>query len=339
MNNYYQILGVTSNATSAQIKKAFRAKAKLLHPDVNKAENAHEAFVLLTEAYEFLINTAGTYTNTAKQKQQQAQRRAAYKKEWEQKEREKARAKAQEYARMKYEAYIKSDVYKTTEAINVVVDFIGLIFILFLIIGLPVFTYIEHGNIALIISGIVLLPTSPLWFRFIVRTLSTGKLRSFYIKKEATLKSKTITFVVLFILNGVLFFNVVLNTLVNIYVILGLYLFTFTIALFLSKRYKSHFTRVYYKFLLAPGIVNLFFCINYWVSFNQHEQQHWYTYKMGSPVFKEIVIDNNKFDQYIGMRFFLIDEELKDGSQINFTLADGLFGLKTVHNVEFNSTH
>ncbi|MGN0959618.1 MAG: DnaJ domain-containing protein, partial [Coriobacteriales bacterium] len=34
---YYDILGVPRDATEAQIKKAFRHKARELHPDVNKA--------------------------------------------------------------------------------------------------------------------------------------------------------------------------------------------------------------------------------------------------------------------------------------------------------------
>lgn len=339
MNNYHQILGVTPNATSAQIKKAYRAKAKVLHPDVNTAENAQEEFVLLNEAYEFLVNTAGSNTNSVKQKRQQAQRRAAYQQQWEQKEREKARARAQDYARMKYEAYIKSDVYKTTEVINVVVDFIGLVFILFLVIGLPVFTYLEHGGMALVISAIVLLPTSPLWFRFLVRAFSKGSLRSFYIRKEATIKSKTIGFVVVSILNLILFFNIALNTLIHIYWILALYSIAFGIAILRSKNYASYFKKLVIKFLLAPGIINVLFSINYMVSFNHHEQEHWYSYEVGSPMFKEITLEYDEFENFYGMRFFLLDEKLRYGSQVSFTVSDGLLGFKTIRNVEFNTTY
>ena len=50
----YAVLGVDRNATDDEIKKAFRRKARQLHPDVNKADNAEETFKELNEAYDVL---------------------------------------------------------------------------------------------------------------------------------------------------------------------------------------------------------------------------------------------------------------------------------------------
>ncbi len=52
--DYYEVLGVAHDATEEDVKKAFRHKARTLHPDVNKAPDAEERFKELNEAYDVL---------------------------------------------------------------------------------------------------------------------------------------------------------------------------------------------------------------------------------------------------------------------------------------------
>lgn len=55
--DYYDILGVSKNATAAEIKKAYRKLALEHHPDRNKSSNANEKFKEINEAYEILSDT------------------------------------------------------------------------------------------------------------------------------------------------------------------------------------------------------------------------------------------------------------------------------------------
>lgn len=54
---YYEILGLKSSANNDEIKKSFRQKAHILHPDKNQEEDTTKEFQFLVEAYEVLIDS------------------------------------------------------------------------------------------------------------------------------------------------------------------------------------------------------------------------------------------------------------------------------------------
>lgn len=52
--NYYEVLGISSDASEQEIKKAFRALAKIYHPDINSDPQTSQRFLAIEQAYEIL---------------------------------------------------------------------------------------------------------------------------------------------------------------------------------------------------------------------------------------------------------------------------------------------
>ncbi|MBP3846752.1 DnaJ domain-containing protein [bacterium] len=56
VKNYYELLNVDSDASTSEIKSAYRKLARIYHPDVNKDTDAIDKFKEITSAYETLCN-------------------------------------------------------------------------------------------------------------------------------------------------------------------------------------------------------------------------------------------------------------------------------------------
>ncbi len=102
--DYYKILEITREAGLDEIKRAYRNKAKLIHPDVNNSPKANEVFTVVTEAYDVLCDEKKRYLydiklNFAESKKVDAERKKQY-----------------------YGASVKNDTYSNPNSINPDVD-------------------------------------------------------------------------------------------------------------------------------------------------------------------------------------------------------------------------
>jgi hypothetical protein len=131
-HTYYEILGLSPGASLAEIKRAYRTMAKRYHPDLNKSPDAQERFIEINEAYEFLLHlhtkapAPGTAGRTRRSRSRYYRQPTADElfRRWMENERRKARARAAEAARKRYQEFMKSPVYRTSQVISAVYDYI-----------------------------------------------------------------------------------------------------------------------------------------------------------------------------------------------------------------------
>lgn len=97
MKENFDLLGISEQSTLAEIKKAYRIKAKAFHPDINKSEEASAKFIAITQAYDKLIEFKEGRTSF----NYQAFYEASYEAE--------RNKKAREYARKRYEEISKQN--------------------------------------------------------------------------------------------------------------------------------------------------------------------------------------------------------------------------------------
>jgi hypothetical protein len=107
LKDYYEILGLPADSTIDEIKKAYRTKARLYHPDINPAPDAKDRFICITEAYEFLI------ANHEKIKSDDQAYKEAME-EWRKYRQDRSRKKATIYAKASYVTFKNTKFYKTT---------------------------------------------------------------------------------------------------------------------------------------------------------------------------------------------------------------------------------
>lgn len=67
---YFKVLGIPPTNDKSVIKSAYRKKALRYHPDRNQLQSAHEKFIQLTEAYEYLIELPHSKVKTSAHSEQ-----------------------------------------------------------------------------------------------------------------------------------------------------------------------------------------------------------------------------------------------------------------------------
>ncbi len=160
--NYYQILGLPSNSSVEDIKRAYRQKARMYHPDLNHSPGAKDKFILVTEAYEFLIANLDRITKNDDESYREAMEY------WRKYRLDRSRRKANAYARASYINFKKTKFYRTTRIFDGTTIILGLAFSILVII-FTIYGYIYRLNHPILginptFSMIMLLTTGMVFF-------------------------------------------------------------------------------------------------------------------------------------------------------------------------------
>ncbi|MEY4877535.1 MAG: hypothetical protein RL708_2685 [Bacteroidota bacterium] len=322
LHDYYKILGITQSATIEQINKAYRNLAKQLHPDINPHPNAHQQFVLLNEAFEFVKNNKQNNTKTTDEN---------FTKWWKE-EKQKANEKAEQQAKMRYKEYIKSDEYRYLNSINVLLDHVGFLLTVLVPVLLPIMFYKWYGLTALLPASILLVFASP----YVIEGWSLRKKINFkrlQLSILYLLRFDDFKLIWLSIFNTFLFWNYALVTMIDMKFIFLIYLLSIIICLLLwyfKFKNKIKLSLIVLLIGISPFIANSVFIMNYYISFNNTEEKYAFVLQRGAT----IKLENDAYNEFTFIRFFPDPDRIRENRFIKLTFANGMYGWRVLKDYE-----
>jgi hypothetical protein len=184
ISEYYDILGLPVNSSIEEIKKAYRKKARLYHPDINPSPEAKDKFIRVTEAYDFLM---------ASHEKEYLDDQDYFRivEEWRKYRQDRSRQRAQYYARSSFASFKSSKYYKSTRLLDtssVIYSFaIAVIVLLYTIMGyiIKLKNPVPGEEKSTLVTFIILLTLSLILFTF-----SFFNLKSFIDKSKQRRKKK-----------------------------------------------------------------------------------------------------------------------------------------------------
>ncbi len=326
----YQILGVPATATIDEIKKAYRAKAFLLHPDKNDAPDASQQFVELTEAYELLIEEKSNPFKRYVSAFQQSEHTANAK-------REEAKQRAREYARMRYEEFEKTEAAQTLNALNIILNHLLFLFACSMLVAVPFILANFYEFTGLILGLLFLLAIGRPIFGYIKHFFQPAQL---WLALMSLVETYFFRFMILSVANIYLIFKVVMNTLIPLEYSLAIFPVVILCGYFLFFKKKENNIRLFNAAVILPLLINIMFCINYYGSDKPTIEEYEfrsveYVSRRGHEKSTMINLKGGKYDEYVGIRVFSSLDIMWNCEHIIYQFEDGLLGVRVMKEYRF----
>ena len=326
----YQLLGILPDASIDEIKKAYRAKAFLVHPDKNKHPKAAAQFIELTEAYEAIIArkkaTIFDYTSLFES--------AISKQE---KERDLAKNRARAYAKMRYDEFEKTETAQTLNAVNVILNHVIFVFVCSLLLGIPLLLGYLYNYSGIIIGLLFLLAIGRPIFGFMKPYF---QLKQLWLALMSLVETFFFRFIIISIANIYLLLKIGLQTLIPLYGILLLLLIPSILSCYWFFKKKESIHKLFLSFCIIPLCMQGLLLINFLGSHNPiiEDYEIWNETtleKTSNHPSTFIQLENGAYSNFVGIRIFSDIRQLQNNEHIIYQFEDGLFGIRVMKEYRF----
>lgn len=265
MQQYYQRLGLSSNADIAEIKKAYRRLALQYHPDRNKSADAEIQFRLVAEAYQILTAYKdGSYLFEGMTFQEPSP-------DYTEQLREEARRKQEEAFR----AYMQTDDFKFWYYLEVLGQMAMTSILLLFMVGF-VFVFTWYAGILGLILGVLSVGV----FSYIVYQFVVPSFHTFTDYISAIRFFSNLTYVLFFamiVFNVVVFFKIGMNTFFPTSCFIASFGLSFLFVIYWVKKHSLYAVRECMKASIPIVVLNILLLLNY--GFSSPEKVFFYRWE------------------------------------------------------------
>lgn len=249
------------------------------------------------------------------------------------------------------QASLKEAHSHTAHAVITLSEHLAYLFAVSILIVLPLVATIMKGVEGAIVSGMIIVITSPVTVQ-ILRSVKTVSFSRFFQAIGQLLRTKLFQLLLLTIFNVGILLKVGIQTMIPFYKLLTLLLMAIAIGFLLTHYWLQGKVRRQSVFIstgLIPLLINLFFLINFLFSHSPFTERYHFaksyqrvvsqvgksSYRGSIQQTTSIILEENKYAAYPGIRTFLDYETMQHATSITYTFRNGLFGIAVVTDFKF----